>query len=319
MKTLVLRSLAALLLGAISLQCGNNNSTGPGSTLVGPPVGLKALSVNSTTVSLQWSTPATGTDSTLAAFVLQRGPAPNAVNDTVPAASLTFDETGFPVGTGATPFAVISLRRDGSMSEPASITWAPAARFDSAYTITESTTRNPTRLSGIDIGSETRNPSTMPKADVGSASLEDFYLDGGEGTGDLQLISASGVFPNQQTLFSTVTSSSGSLDYYLSSFPAQQTFSLPQVPVTDNTIYYVQVVGDNGVTSSRLFARIQVHVLPYGSPDRAVEVRISLQRVAGILYAANVPAASPRSTLAPLVTALNRACSVVPYTVRGMR
>jgi len=113
----------------------------------------------------------------------------------------------------------------------------------------------------------------------------DLYLSGGNGSVEepLQLQSTSLLASTwNMTLFSTVNHPATGLDYYLASFPAASTFSLDHVPVTDNTIYYARIVGDGGTSN---YARIHVH-RPGGSfPIRAVEVKVSLQRGAGLLYA----------------------------------
>jgi hypothetical protein len=114
----------------------------------------------------------------------------------------------------------------------------------------------------------------------------DFYVNGGTEQIEehLALWSAHLYFGNfNRTVFSTHTDASPSLDYALAAFPTDITFTKDSIAVVDNTIYYARVVGD---PQEQNYVRIHVHVRPGTAfPNRAVEIRLSLQRVPGLLYA----------------------------------
>ena len=86
-----------------------------------------------------------------------------------------------------------------------------------------------------------------------------------------------------QTRFSTQTDGAASLDFPLSAFPAENTFVKDSISAMDNTIYYVKVVGDLGQFN---YARIHLHITQ-AYPNRIIQVRVSLQRVAGLPFAFN--------------------------------
>jgi hypothetical protein len=183
---------------------------------------------------------------------------------------------------GETAFSVVARYQSGESSNPARILWAAAARFDAAFVVYENNAQNVNLPTGIDLGSAIRNPATLV-IDPTVQPFMDIYLYGGAGQ-PLALQSASLYLASWNvTFFSTVTTTSASLDYYLSSFPSISTFTQLSVPVADSTVYYVRVSGDNGAFN---YGRVQVGVVPgLTYPDRAVEVRISLQRVPGLPYA----------------------------------
>ncbi len=267
-----------LLLLLVLAGCGENLDTTSPSTQVGPPENLKALSVNGTSVGLQW-TPPSGPADSLGGYVVQWG----AKRDTLGKTALSF------VADSLTQvektFTVYSRRVSGALSDGAEIKWAPAARFDSPLVLYEYKTNVTTVESALDAGTATLNPSAL-SINSANAPRTDFYLYGGLGqvAQALELWSMNTLTAVwNTTYFSTVTHQSDGLDYYLASFPASSTFTLDHVTVTDNTIYYIKVVGDNGTNN---YARIHVHLKAGASfPSRAVEIRVSLQRTPALLYA----------------------------------
>jgi hypothetical protein len=288
------RELILVLALAIA-GCGENQDTTSPSA-VGAPENLKALSVNSATVGLQWSAP-TGQSDSVGGYVVQVG----SVRDTLGKNQLS--SLADSLTPGEKTFTVYTRRLSGALSDGAVIKWAPAARFDVPIALYEYRTLNTSLLSALDVGSATLDPAAMTVT-LDNASRIDLYLYGGNGAVEdtLQLQSTSLLAGSYNaTLFSTVSHSSTGLDYYLSAFPAASTFALDHVIVTDNTIYYVRTIGDNG---NLTYARIHVHVQAGASfPSRAVEVRVSLQRVPGLLYAFDHEGANmPHSRLLGLLT-----------------
>ena len=205
-----------------------------------------------------------------------------AVTDTLSPAVLRF--TAGPLPQGLTQFTLRSRRNDGRVSAPLAISWAPAYRFDAAplviYEIDDSTSGRP---NGIDAGTQTLNPSTFFISPSAQGSM-DFFLQGHAGQ-SLRLSSANQYSSGwNATLFSTETVTSSTLDTARAAFPADITFSLLNVPVTDNTIYFARVQGaGSGVFH---FIRILVHDLGGSFPSRSIEVRLSLQRAPGVPSAA---------------------------------
>ncbi len=272
-----MRKELCLLLVLAVVGCGENQSTSP-ENQSGPPQNLKALSVNSTTVGLQWTAP-TGQADSLAGYVVQSG----SKRDTVSKLITSFLADSLPPGEAT--FTVYARSLSGALSQGAVIKWAPAARFDSGYTLYEynKSVELDTLECGLDVGTATRDPATMTTATLNS--LMDLYLFGADGffAQGLELRSAR-VLDGQYnpTFFSTVNHQAANLDYYLASFPDPSTFTLTSVPVMDNTIFYVKVVGDGGSTN---YARLHVRLAPGDFPSRAVSVQVSLQRVPGLVYA----------------------------------
>ena len=274
-----MRKELCIVLVLAFVGCGENQSTTSPSALKAPE-NLKALSVNGTTVGLQW-TPPSGQSDSVGGYVVQVG----STRDTLGKTQLSYLADS--LTPGEKTFTVYALRVSGALSDGAVITWAPASRFDTPIVLTEYKTNNTSLLSALDVGTATLNPAAMTVTSPNAAQM-DLYLYGGSGAvqDSLQLQSTSLLASVwNSTLFSTVTQSSTGLDYYLAAFPDPTTFTLARVPVVDNTIYYVRVVGDYGAYN---YARIHVHVQP-GTvfPSRTVEVRVSLQRVPGLLYALN--------------------------------
>jgi hypothetical protein len=124
-----------------------------------------------------------------------------------------------------------------------------------------------------------------PSVPIVSQTL-DVYFYGGQGQirDSLAMWSASllvGTF--NPTRFSTVTHTASSLDHSVAAFPDPGTFTKDSIAVADNTIYYARVIGDpQQVNYCRLHLRVQPGTT---FPNRIIEVKISLQRVPGLLYA----------------------------------
>jgi hypothetical protein len=270
--------------------CGDNLA-GP-VTSASAPRNLKALSVNESTVFLQWNAPLDA-DSAFGGYRLEYG----SVGVELSKNQLSYSVTSLQPGEQV--FTVYSLKSNGARADGSTIQWAPAARFDSTYSLLEYIPGQPGRASGINLGAGTAVPFTL-EVNNSATNVLDLYLHGGDGSSQQQLeLYAASRFDSgfRQTKFSTVTSSSSSLDLPLAAFPADTTFIRDSVPVTDNTIFYVRVIVNNAEVH---FAR--VHVLQRAGaiyPDRVIELHISLQRLAGLLFAVNAGRDNPS---APVLT-----------------
>jgi hypothetical protein len=273
------RSPFIVLIATLAFGCGDNLPTPAPATRFSPPTGLKAFSVNQSTVSIQWSGT---TDSTVQGFVAKAGTR----TDTLSRATLTYVANGLLPGESA--FLLYSLRNDGLRSDAATIRWAPAARFDSAYTLFENNAPISVRPEGFHVGSSTTNPLPMIIDPTNPAvqQLMDFYIYGGSQQIQRPLAMWSahhyiGAF--NRTFFSTQSDASPTLDYPLAAFPAEDTFTKDTIAIADNTIYYAKVVGDPQELN---YARIHFRYrLGSAFPDRILDVRISLQRVPGLQFA----------------------------------
>lgn len=271
-----------LLVAAAVYGCGDNLETPAPVVTFSPPTGLKAVSVNQSTIRFQWLPASAAGDSTFDGYIAQVPGRTDTLSKTT--LSLVADS----LAPGAVTLSVYSLRIDGVRSEPTSIAWAPASRFDSAYVVYERSALVSTRPEGFNVGTSTADPSTMA-LDVNDPTVQqtlDFFFNGDtvQTHVPLSMWSANllvGIF--NATLFSSHTDASSSLDFPLNTFPAENTFRQDSITVVDNTIYYAKVIGDPQQVN---YVRIHLHVRP-GTipPDRIIEVRVSLQRVAGLLLA----------------------------------
>ena len=288
MSMLLLQLCVALLSFAILFGCGENIESPEPSDSFGPPQDLKALSVNDSTVSLQWSAAVGASDSLFQGYIVQW----DSNQDSVETLSYRVDS----LSPGQKEFMVRSFKTDGLVSDVAVIRWAPAARFDSPYIVHEFNLQDPTTEQGFGIGSQTDDPSTM-LINANAQQTMDLYCFGG---GSSQIAQPLGLWSADlfqgswhSTRFSSVTSASTSLDYYLSSFPDASTFTRDSVAVINNTIYYVRFVGNN---QQLHYARLHIRVVPgFSFPTRRIEIRVSLQRVPGLLFALESPSAETRS------------------------
>jgi hypothetical protein len=270
------------LFAALIAGCGDNIAD---STLgfVGIPKDLKALSVNESTVRLLWSPPDGTADSVLLGYrITYLGR-----EDSVPKTTPFYMASSLPAGDAE--FTVYARTISGRRSDGASIRWAPAARFDNALVLQEFQASDLSRTCCLEVGSAFQDPGILSFSSPNARSFVDLYLWGegtavGQTSSPLELRSAN-LFTSafNATLFSPVTHTATSLDYPLAEFP--QEFSLPSVPVQDNTIYYLRVLGENGAV---FFARVHVKVLGGTALDRTIAVRISLQRTPALPIAARL-------------------------------
>lgn len=267
--------------------CGDNIQSPGTPSSIGTPRDVKAYSVGFSSVNVSWSAPANGTDSLLAGYIVGTG----AYLDSVAAGVLNYRFDS--LSQGARTFTVRSYRAGGAQSDVVGIVWAPAERFDTPYTLFENNTVISSRPEGFNVGTRTTNPSTTA-LEASAQTTMDFYIDGGIGgvQRPLAMVSASRYQAGwNETRFSTVAHAASSLDFPLSSFPAEITFTRDSVEIADNMIYYLHVIGDPGESN---YARLHVRFISGTSfPDRQIQIRVSLQRLPGVLYALHRGRLSP--------------------------
>jgi hypothetical protein len=269
-------TIACFAAGLLLAGCGKNLA-GPGvDILLGVPQNLKAVSVDSTHVRISWSASVDTAKPDFAGYSVSWG----SVADTVSATTQSY--LAGPLPAGVQLFTLRSRKTGGEVSDPVSMSWAPASRFDtSPLVLLERDPSTPDLICGIHAGSQTTNPAALSLV-VTNQPLLDFFLEGLGGQ-PLVLRSASEFQTNWKlTLFSTQSDSSLTLDLPLSAYPPDATFTLTDLLIKDNTIYYAQIRGDTGET---LALRFHVHILPGVFPNRSVEIRLSLQRLPGVPYA----------------------------------
>jgi len=277
--------LPVVLTGFILLAgCGDNTSDPLPSTAFNPPQNLKALSLTESSIRVDWTASTSASDTTFAGYVISWGTR----SDTLPTS--TFSYVIDSLLPGELSVSLRSRRINGQGSDAAIVRWAPAARFDAGMTLREYYIQEPGRLSGLDVGGQQSDPLAMA-VEGGNPTVGqrmDIYLFGGEGEIEQPLtLRSANLFLGSwnSSFFSTVSHSSTSLDYPLSSFPVATSFTENAVQIQDNRVYYLRVVGDQGSVN---YARIHVRVVPGGGQrNRSIEVKISLQRAPGLIYAMN--------------------------------
>ncbi len=271
------RVIAVIAAAVLWTGCGNNLAGPAGNSLLRPPSALTALSVDNAHVQVNWSAPGDASDTTFRGYIISWG----TVTDTIAKTPLQF--TAGPLSPGAVTFSIRSLLKSGQVSDPASITWAPAWRYDAApIVLTEYNSALQSGVPGLDVGSGTSDPKSVGLQDANADSTLDIYLYGPGGS-DLQLVSASVYNAGwHQTYFSTVSTPSADLNAPLAAFPQDNTFTAQTVTPADNTIYYVKATGNAGEVN---YVRIHVHLLGGNFPNRQVEIRLSLQKISRLPYA----------------------------------
>jgi hypothetical protein len=278
------RALVLLsLLAAFSTGCGDNIEPVIYAVTFGPPQDLKALSLTKSSISLSWSAGIGSDDPEFLGYIVEV----DGVEDSLARTSLSYVADSLP--PGPTSFVLYSYRSDGPRSNFTTIQWAPADRFNAPIVLKEYFIQEPQRMAGLNVGSQTTDPSAMQIEPVDSTviSMMDVFLHGGSGfaSDSLRLWSAHWFRADlRQTSFSTIVHQATSLDYHIASFPPSGTFTKDTISVTDNTILYARITGDD--VPDTLYARIHIQVIPGpGFPNREILVRISLQRVPGVPYA----------------------------------
>lgn len=273
-------ALAVLLVSG----CGDNMENPAPAAQFGPPTGLKALSINDSAVAFQWLATSASGDSTFRGYITQVA----GRTDTFPKS--TFGLLVGSLSPGVVTVSIYSLSTDGLRSDPATMRWAPASQFDSTYAVYEKTTLVFARPEGFNVGTTSTNPSVMriDSSDPAVKQTMDLVFNGDsvQTHQSLSMWSANLLLGRfNTTLFSTQTDASPSLDFPLSAFPSENSFVKDNITVVDNTIYYAKVIGDpQQVNYARIHLHIRQGTFP---PNRIIEVRVSLQRSPGLLFAMN--------------------------------
>jgi hypothetical protein len=237
------------------------------------PRNLSAYSAGDASVALSWAAPTDSADSSFTGFQVRYG---SQVVD-LPRTARNYPATG--LATGESLFEVVAKRSSGT-PESASIRWAPAARFDNATDLPEYIYLIPT-ASGFDAGDSLFNPTSLP-LEASSQGRMDLYVQQTSETDTALAMKSARIYNAgwRPTVFSTVSHPSTSLNYAAKEFPAENTFNIYTQRLVTNTIYYAKTIGVDG---SVHYARLHVRVVPGLSfPSRRVEIRVSLQRAAGV-------------------------------------
>ena len=264
--------LAPLFAALLVAGCDENVATGP-DTPSRAPRNLSAYSAGDASVALSWTAPSDSSDSTFTGFQvkyagLTQDFGRNARNAVVSG-----------VAAGEQVFEVVAKRSSGT-AESATIRWAPAARFDTPSSLPEYIFLVSTP-SGFDVGDSIFNPTAL-QIEASSQGRMDLYLQAVSDTDSALTFKSARIYNAgwRPTVFSTVSHTAPNLNYGLTAFPAENTFSLYQVRLASNTIYYAKTFGFDGTVH---YARLHVQILPGLSfPARRVEVRVSLQRSQGV-------------------------------------
>jgi hypothetical protein len=273
----------AIVISLISSGCGEHMDSPVIAVTFGPPQSLGAVSQTGSSVTLHWSPGIGAEDSSFLGYIVVIG----GVEDSVPKTQFGYLADSLPAGS--TLFSVHSYQSDGPRSDPASITWAPAERFEVNALVTEYFNQAPTRLSAFSVGSQTRTPMSVPVtlSDTLVTQSMDLLLHGSNGVVEFPLaLWGAHLFQVglRQTKFSTVTDSSANLDYPRTAFPDVATFVNDSALVFHNTIYYLLIEGD--APGESLYARIHVTITPgLVFPNREIVINVSLQRVPGLPFA----------------------------------
>ena len=272
-----MKTVFLLIAVVVCAGCGDNLAGPGGTSSLRAPSSLEAYSLDSAHVGLIWASSVSASDTTFAGYILSWG----SVTDTLSALADRF--TAGPLPRGATTFSIRSRLKNGQMSDAATITWAPAWRFDAVpIVVTEYNSAQQTGTPGVDAGTGTTDPRAVGLLDANADSTLDFYL-WGPANSPLQLLSADAYNPGwHRTLFSTQTTSSPDLNAPLATFPQDNTFTLQSLTLADSVIYYAKIQGN---TDEVNYVRVHVRLLPGNYPSRQVEIRISLQKVSRLLYA----------------------------------
>jgi hypothetical protein len=274
--------LLAIVLAVVALDCGDNTETVSPAGSVSPPQNLKAFSLNKQAVRLQWTAPPEANDSSFKGYLIQWGGKQDSLQKSV--LSYTVDS----LASGEATFTLYSRTKSGTVSTGASIHWAPADRLPGTYTLLEFIQPSSVTNTAIDVGTGGGSAQVVSANDA-SPSFVDFYLFGGNVGGDTLKFEAADVRLGgtyKPSRFSSVMHSSTTLDYYLSAFPDQGSFTLQSIAVAPNTIYYAYFL--NPSQTKRYYARILVISVSLSAP-RSVVMQISLQRAADTPFADAAP------------------------------
>jgi hypothetical protein len=261
----------AVLLGIVALGCGD--STAPPPAEFGPPTNVLAQSVNSGSVGLSWGPPAGVVDTLITGYIIAYGD----VRDSIPGSPRMY--TAINLLPEIVSFTLQAVSTDREYSNTTGKSWAPAARYDSVFSLYEYDVSQLLRTSALNIGSRTEAPSAVPVALAAQLPFDAYVA----GQGGQQLSLRGGQLFNaayDPFLFADRADVAPSLDYYIDQFPT--TYTRGEVVLRDNTIYYARGTGAPGEIH---YVRIHVRLGPGVYPNRTVIISLSVQKVPSLQFA----------------------------------
>jgi hypothetical protein len=268
----ILQAVAfAASLALVALGCEDN--TAPPAAEFGPPTNVVAQSMSASSVGLSWGAPAGLADSLVAGYIIAYGD----VRDSIPGSPRQYTALNLP--SGIVSFTLQSVSMNGEYSNTTGKSWAPAARYDSVFSLYEYDVSQLLRNSALNIGSQTAPPSAVPVALAAQLPFDAYVA----GEGGQQLSLRGGQLYNtayDPFLFADRADVAPSLDYYIDQFPSSYTRG--EVFLRDNTIFYARGTGDPGEIH---YVRIHVRFGPGTYPNRTVIISLSVQKVPSLQYA----------------------------------
>ena len=150
-------------LGVVAAGCEDNTAPAPAG--FGPPTNVLAQSVNASSVGLSWGPPAGVADTMLAAYIISYGD----VRDSVPGSPRVYTAANLP--QGITSFTLQAVSMDKQYSNTAGKSWAPAARYDSVFSLYEYDVSQLLRNSALNIGTPDRSALRGPRGACGAAPV----------------------------------------------------------------------------------------------------------------------------------------------------
>ncbi len=285
MKTLRLCA-AVTVLAMTAIGCDDNTAPPPAG--FGPPTSVLAQSVNTSAVALSWGPPAGVADTAVAAYIIAYGD----VRDSISGLPRQYTAMNLVSGTVSFTLQAVSTEREYSNSTGKS--WAPAARYDSVFSLYEYDVSQLLRNSALNIGSRTAAPSPVPVALAAQLPFDAYVV----GQGGQQLTLRGGQLFNatyDPFQFADRADVATSLNHYIDQFPS--TYTRGEVVLRDNTIYYARGTGDPGDVH---YVRIHVRFGPGTYPNRTVIISLSVQKVPGLQFAYSGDVGGAAMLLAPV-------------------
>ncbi len=276
----------ATVLGMLCLGCEDNTAPPPAD--FGPPTNVLAQSVSSSSVALSWGPPAGVSDSLVAGYIVTYGD----VRDSIPGSPRQYAAVS--LLSGSVSFTLQAVSRDGQYSNTTGKSWAPAARYDSVFSLYEYDVSQLLRNSALNIGTTQDAPSAVPVALAAQLPF-DAYI---SGQGGQQLTLRGGQMYNSTYdpfLFADRADAAPSLNYFIDQFPS--TYPRGEVTIRDNTIFYAKGTGNPGEIH---YVRIHVRIGPGTYPNRTVIISLSVQKVPALQFALVVDGERGSAPLLPV-------------------
>ena len=222
-----------------------------------PPTALKALSMDGA-VKLTWTGSSFESNSKFARYRIITTGVPNRTDSTT---QNTKDITGLTNGLSYT-FSVMTVRDDGALSVPATITWGPTDRY---YTVRIYEFDSP-HTSGLEFSSGDTLHFTSTGTD--NRPYIDLWIDGHSGTECLMKSPSAYLGTTGWRTTKFATKSASSLDEIVD-IPAASTFSIASLSISTTTVYFA-------ITEDGNYARFVTHGGVQGTaPNRYIDVDIA--------------------------------------------